>query len=673
MKSGLNATLRLLAALVLLTVSCNVLTPSNLPSATLPAPTAAGAEKPTATPAAAQGAEAPTSAASTPLPAAPVSAPLHLNIAAPTGSAAEAAQKLAAALAQAKSADEAAPVLADIFTWAGVAVYDSTGKRINAPLAPAAQLHLFDFQVYGLAVDYLNQGGMTLDELTQALTETQTTVNDQPISAARLQRFFSQWTAGAQKADPASWETFIPTFLHALNLVKSPAIDLVYSGYDANDLRLSDLELALFAVAHTRDGSPAPDSLGLSASAFKQTTFALQSNACDEWNQAQESNFGKWGSDAATFASGKAVETAWELATDVAGKVVGTAMHFGGKGFGFLLTAISALAGMTAWEFSIKADPNPAHYKHDQAGDVTADFIATIHINEKWPKWFADCLKAIGTEMPSNDDLSSNIIRWVPIHNLPPHADVLVDNQNGRLEQHFSQAGEARLKVKLWPEKNEDWKTAPINHDHMTVRGELYRDNGLPGAEVLVAAAAGDIPAAVLPVLKKWYDKWFPKKAWGVMNVDYHKIVPMVFHDEGNSNGLNWKATGYNCEGIYGAWKITVTADESVQGMQVGLNGKLDGQLPKDADQGTLTGNIDMSITTAGAPIAGGLSAAMNGTLKLGGTVDAPVMVIQMGDLKGGSATGQGTGEKITMPLQGPGGAPYGVAIKPEPDYRACK
>lgn len=675
MKSGLHRVLCLVAALMFLTVSCNLFTPKPATPTPEQSAGAAGGETPAAA-SAAEGGPAVTAAAPagavTPPPAAPTSTPLQLSIPAPTGSAAAAAQSLATALAQAKSADEATPVLAQVFTWAGVAVYDSDGKLINAPLAPASPLHLFDFQVYGLAVDYLNQGGMTLDELTQALTETDTTVDGAPITADRLEALFSQWPALAAKKDPASWEVFIPTFLRALNLVKSPAIDLLYPGYDADDLRLSQVELALFAVAHMRNGSPPPDHLGLAASPFKQTGLALQSNPCSQWNQAQQSAFGEWGGGAVNWAGGEVLGTAWNLASSAAGKAVGTVMNVAGKGLGWLITAISALAGATAWEFSIKADPDPAHYKTDEAGDVTAQFIATIQVNEEWPKWFSDCLKSIGTDMPSNDDLSTNIIRWVPIHNLPPHADIVLENQNGRLEQHFSKGGEVRLTVKMWQEKDEAWKTAPEKNDHMTVRGELYRDNSLPGADVLISAAAGDIPAAVLPVLKKWYDKWFPKKAWGVMNVVYHEIEPMVFSQKGNSGGLDWTATGYNCQGIYGAWKISVTGSGNVQGLNISLDGKLDGQLPKDSD-GTLTGNIDMNVNVASAPATGGLSAPVNGTLKLAGTKDAPVLVIQMGDLKGGSATGQGTGNKISMPLQGPGGAPWGAPIKAEPDYSACQ
>ena len=146
----------------------------------------------------------------------------------------------------------------------------------------------------------------------------------------------------------------------------------------------------------------------------------------------------------------------------------------------------------------------------------------------------------------------------------------------------------------------------------------------------------------------------------------------MVFSQKGNSGGLDWTATGYNCQGIYGAWKISVTAGGDVQGLNISLAGKLDGQLHQDSD-GTLTGNIDMSINIYTAPVTGGLSAPVNGTLKLSGTKDAPVLVIQMGDTKGGSASGQGTGQKISLPLQGPGGAPWGAPIKAEPDYSACQ
>ncbi|MCL4558999.1 MAG: hypothetical protein M1281_00075 [Chloroflexi bacterium] len=667
MNRFIGLSLRITTALVFLTVSCSPKPsqPAVQPTApTVPAVTQAGV--------APQPAGAATQPAAAATEAGPVQAAVawKLEVSAPTGNAADAARDLAAKLAQAKDADQAAPILAEVLVWAGIPIYDSNGQRLAAPVEPASELQLFDFQVYGLALDYMNQGGLTLDELSQALTEAETTVNDIPMTADLLENLFSNWTTSAAQADPSNWETFTPDFLRELNLIKDPAIDLQYTGYDANDLRLSGLELALLAAAHVRDGTPAPESLASFEGAYKLAA-PHSDNVCAEWNKSQEAAFSKWGAGGTTWGVGEILGTAWDMATEAAGKVAGSAMKIFGKGFGWLLTAISTLAGATAWEFTISADPNPAHYKHNQQNDVTADFVAHIKVNEKWPKWFADCLKSIGTEMPSNDNLSDNIIHWYPIHNLPPHADIDPEGQNGRMEQHFTSSGEARLKVLMWQEKDGDWETAPEKHDHMTVRGELYRNNDMPGAETLIEAASGNIPAAIIPVLTKWYDKWFPKKAWGVMNVDYHKIVPMVFTQSGEAEGIHWTATGYNCQGIYGSWTVELSGGGNSQGMVLVIDGNLSGTLPKEGE-GTISGSESFDAIVSTAPINANLDFSVSGKLNVSGTKDAPVLVFKW-DQASGSATGQAPNAKISMPLQGPGGAPFGVVIKPDPEFAKCK
>ncbi|HEX9013048.1 MAG TPA: hypothetical protein VF813_06010 [Anaerolineaceae bacterium] len=673
----LHRSLALVIALSLLLAACGPAVPASPPAPSGPAQPTSATDNPGAAPTgpAAQGGAtaAPVAGPTATGPGGgsqPGSAPLALKIPDPSGTPADAAARLAQSLSQAASADEAAPLLAEILTWAGVTVYNSSGSRINHPLAPLSQLHLFDFQVFGLALDYMNRGGMTVGELAQSLAEAETTIDGAPITGSMLQSVFSAWTTSAQTADPTSWEVFTPLFLRALNLAKSPAVDLQYSGYDDNAVLFTTLELALFASAHVRDDSPAPDSLSQSAPGVQLVSFARQ-NACAEWNKSQESAFGKWGQEATGWSTGEVLGEAWNLLGHAAGKAAGTTMKMFGKGFGWLLTGITALAGMTAWEFSIRADPNPAHYKHDESGDVNAYFIATVKINEKWPQWFSDCMKSIGKEMPDNRELNKNIIRWVPIYKLPPHATIDTDGLNGRLEEHFSSSGEAKLKLIMDQEKDRAWETAPEKQDHVTVRGELYRDNSLPGAETLIEAASGNIPAAVLPVLMKWYDKWFPKKAYGVMTVTYHKIVPMVFTQEGISGGVQWTATGYNCEGIYGKWTITLSGSGNEQGMNFILDGNLEGTLPKEGD-GTFSGKESISVVVSTAPVTGALDMSATGKLRLGGTKDAPVLVLQT-DKGTGTASGAGPGLSISMPLSGPGGSPYGVAIRESPEFSKCK
>lgn len=625
-------------------------------------------------------------------------APLNLKIPAPTGSAAEAAARLARQLSEAASPEQAAPVLAEILTWAGVAIYDPAMKRINQPVAPLSKLHLFDFQVYGLAVDYINQGGMSMGELAQALSEASgfsdvnapiatptaaptpkipkagekqtaaTPADPTSLSADMLQALFSSWTTKALSGDPTNWEAFTPLFLRALNLLKSPAVDLQYEGYAPGVVRLSTLELALFASAHVRDNSPAPEQLGMMGGGLARLA---QGSVCSEWNRSQQAMSGEFGADATKWATGTMLGEGWNFLKGMAGGFAGKLMGGIGTGMGWLLTGISVVAGMTAWEFTIRAEPNPAHYKHDEPNDINAYFIATIKVNEKWPKWFSDCLNSIGTVLPSSDDLSGNIIRWVPIHNLPPHAVIAPDDQNGRMEQHFSKAGEARLKLKMDQEKNGDWETAPIKKDHITIRGELYRNTSMPGASTLITAAMGNIPAAVAPVLSKWADKWFPMKAYGVMNVTYHKIVPMSFTKEGMGGVGWWTATGYNCQGIYGNWTISIFGATNDQGMNMIMDGTITGNLPKGGD-GTFSGKLDLSAVVSAAPVIANINLDYSGKLKLGGTEDAPVLIIA-GDQTSGKASGAGPTVSISMPLSGPGGAPYGVAIKEDPDRPECK
>ena len=185
-----------------------------------------------------------------------------LALDAPQGSKAEAAARLAEGLSIAANAVDAYPLVVELLAWNGIPVYDAyTGELLVAVVEPAAEVSFFDFEAYGLALDYMNGSGLLLSEVAEALAEAETTLNEVPISADFLEDLLSRWVITAREIDPESWEAFTPLFLAESALRKPHAIDLSYPGYGAGNLHYSHLEWLLFFAAQARTGREVPGSL----------------------------------------------------------------------------------------------------------------------------------------------------------------------------------------------------------------------------------------------------------------------------------------------------------------------------------------------------------------------------------------------------------------------------
>lgn len=598
-----------------------------------------------------------------------------LALEAPSGSAAEAAARLAEGLASAQTALEAYPLVVELLAWSGIPVYDSETAELLMPVVePAAELTFFDFEAYGFALDIINGSGLLLSETAEALAEAETALNDIPISTEYLEELLAQWVLIAQELDPESWEAFVPLYLAESALRKPVAIDLTYPGY-GEDLHYSHVEWLLFFAAQVRTGAEVPASLA-AADSGRGLAAPARLDMCTLYQKALK-KLGDYLAGEINSATGEALGKATEKAGEVLGGAAGTAARWTGKGLGWMMALLSVVANSTAWRIEVTGSPDPSHYRHDESNEVTAQFITRVTLEEKWPEWFGSCMKGLGMDVPDQDSIKSAKVRWRGVRGFPKHATISADGMNGQLESRFNDAGEAKMKIILSREKNWDWTTAPQKEDTLKVKVELLFDAKFPGPATWVTAAIGGPAGAVgasASILAQWYQRWFPESAYGTMVVEYHKIVPMTFERVTYSNGVEMVFRGYNCEGLYGDWVMEASINGQMEGIQVVGSGSYTGHIPREGETGAFTGSMDIGFSVQGIslPIGGGITTSSDGEMSIKGTRQAPVL-----QMKALYSSGMGTADTPTvglrLPFEGPGGSPVGFLLKESPDDPRCK
>lgn len=635
------------------------------------------AAAPTATYAAGANPAAPqpshTAAATPALPTpVPTREPLpRLALAAPQGSAANAAARLAAGLAAAPDALAAYPLVVELLAWSSIPVYDSATAALLVPVVePAAAVTLFDFQAYGFALDYTNGGGLNLAEVAEALTETGTTLYDLPISSALLADLLSRWVTAARGLQPESWEAFVPLYLAESALRKPHALDLAYPGYSGEDLHYAHLEWLLFFAAQARSGpAPAP-SLAAGGRGPGLSSLAA-ADMCTLYQKALELLGEMMAGELNSMAGDTLGDVIEDTGKDWGGKWE-TAGKWVGKGLGWFMGLLTFVANSTAWSITVRAEPDPSHYKHNESNDKTAYFYARAKMEEKWPEWLGSCMKSMGMDVPDQNAVKSAKIRWRGLHGFPKHATIDGEGLNGQLESRFNEAGEAKMKVILSQEKNGDWETAPQKDDYIKVKVELLFDAKFPGPSTWLAAAKGGPLGASIPTLTQWAQRWFPEKAYGTMKVQYHKIVPMVFERETTADGITTTVTGYNCQGIYGDWVVETVMSGTSQGMEIKSEGLYTGETTK-GESGTFSGSMTIWFKLANSiiPIDGSLETQAKGEMKIAGTEQAPVLQMQANTVSG-SGSAKGPDVQVQSPFSGPGGSPIGFLLKESPGDSRC-
>ncbi len=602
----------------------------------------------------------------------PTEEPLpDLHLYAPQGSAKDAAARLAGGLAASTTGMEAYPLVVELLAWSGIPVYDSdTGALLMPVMEPAAEVSYFDFEAYGFTLDYLNGSGLFLSEVAEALTEAETTLNDAPMSVDFLEDLLARWVAAASELDPQSWEAFTPFYLAESALRKPHAIDLSYPGYDGESLHYSHLEWLLFFAAQTRTGREVPPSVvaigngGAFAAPARLDMCTVYQKALSKLGEFLAGEVNSQTGDAL----GGAIEDSAEQWSGTAGKVG----KWAGKGLGWMMALLSVVASSTAWSIEVRGDPDPSHYKHNEANDKYAYFIARVKLDEKWPEWLGSCMKSMGMDVPSQDAIKDAKIRWRGLHGFNTHATIDSEGLNGQLESRFNAAGEAKMKVKLSREKNGDWENAPQKDDYLKVKVELLFDAKFPGPSTWIAAAKGGPIGASIPTLTQWYQRWFPEKAYGIMKIQYHKIVPMIFERKTTANGIETVFKGYNCEGLYGDWVMTASMTGTTSGLAIEGMGVYTGQIAR-GETGAFEGsmNIDFDLVNSQIPINGSIDINSNGELSITGTEQSPVLQMRA-KASQGSGAGQSPVEQIQMPFSGPGGSPIGFLLKESPDDPRC-
>lgn len=595
-----------------------------------------------------------------------------LALDAPQGSKPEAAARLAEGLSAAADALEAYPLVVELLAWNGIPVYDSlTGALLVPVVEPAAEVGYFDFEAYGFALDHVNGNGLMLSEVAEALVEAETTLGGAPVSADFLEDLLARWVTAARELDPESWEAFTPIYLAESALRKPFALDLSYPGYDGADLHYSHLEWLLFFAAQVRTGREVPPALA-AVGGGGVLAAPLRVDMCTLYQKAL-SKLGDYVAGEVNSATGDALGTVIEESAEGWGGKAGTAGKWVGKGLGWFMAVLSLVANSTAWRIDVRGEPDPSHYKHNESDDKYSHFVARVTLEEKWPEWLGSCMKGMGMDVPSQDAVKGAKIRWRGVYGFPKHAVIMADGLNGQLESRFDAAGETRLKVKLSKEKDGDWLTASQKDDYLKVRVELLFDSKFPGPSTWIAAGAGGPLGASAPTLAQWYQRWFPEKAYGVMTIQYHKNVPMVFERKVTYGGVETTVKGYNCKGPYGDWVVEFTRFGETGQFIMDGSGKFTGHVNRD-EVGSFKGTMNMSfhVKNPDVPVSGSVDVNSEGEMKIVGTEQAPVLQMKaLGST--GEADATAPGIQVQSPFSGPSGTPVGFLLKESPDDPRCK
>lgn len=598
----------------------------------------------------------------------------------------QAAERLASALATAKTLDEARPLVREILARNGVKVQTKSGELRAQPMSPALDIWYFDFQADSLAQDQLGNNGFTLDQLSQCMSEVPTEGAGFWADPQVLREFTRQLVLAA-KSDPTDPRAFGPLLLGELAARHNPPVDLTDASVDPRKVPVTYLEMLVLTLVVKR-GVPDASTTGQlqrpnrAASALADPTtvagvaerpwwsrpvpfleaeaYAADSNPCS-WLE------GAWGKDVKDFINagvGKgiddALEKAGKAATKSAGKAAKTAAKTGAGAFGYVTALVSLVATMGGYSLEVKPEPAKAHYygTGPEHGNNEVAFVAHVSSKPVADKDLQSCLDWVGVELPDEKSAQDAIVRWVPLYGLktygePEHGQVLKKGLNltaggGRLEQKVDGDGSAKLSIAPSLEKKSGLKkTGKLKKDKILVQAELFVQNP-NGGKIAGMVLFGGVPDA----LKAWADKWFPKKAMGTMPIEWHEPKQYKFKKTEKVGPFDVTVEGVSEAGLYGRWDVTWTAIQDSSGVQTTM--KLTEEvLTSDApgSKGLLKGEGTMTQVMNMDGLTGKRSGKMTarGTATIGGTDDNPTITLTMTEFNvAGTGSGSADGESYT-------------------------
>jgi hypothetical protein len=548
---------------------------------------------------------------------------------------AKAAARLGATLAAAKTADEARPAVYEALARSGLAVKDASGTVLAATGERAHTAWVFQEQADNLTLDYLEGQGWTVATFTQLVAE-----HPEGPGAALLKApdtfgvLLREW-AVAGAAAPEDPSSFAPLLLAELAKARGLGSD-----FTTGTIRPEQIMLTYFEVMVLTSGAFAPDGPAAGTSALPGTdalsaegafasfspfapasAYAAESNPCsfikDEWGKEAD-NFGR-----------KGLDKIWGTAMGKAGD------WLTGRGMGDLVSGMKSLQGPMKWAnllsnfislyggYSITVDwePDPTHYLGYDGGhgNEKMKVTATVSVRPQADDATLDCLKWAGIDKPKEDSVKNARVEWIELSGLPKHAmmDQLGgDRVAGAFVQAVDDSGKATLSLTMSAEKDAKAKDeGKLKKDQIVIQADVTTYKPDP-SKLMASALFGGTKGGITEAMKGWINKWFPKRVVARIPVEYHEMAQ------------------YKVIVPLGKGQVVLYSE---QGPRSVWSGKFEGEPgwsgsgAVDLRDGSGTLRIKYSPDMGDAPVFA--EGVLTFPASIGGTQDAPTMVIGQGNL----------------------------------------
>lgn len=459
---------------------------------------------------------------------------------------------LGASLEDSFAATREALAMGGIATWDGETF-------LKEAVSPAASTKAIPREVAVLALEARQRasaGRLTLAQMGEMLQDLGWPFQSGSTPGEQLRAILAGWVADGL-ARPDAPLSFAPLFLQEMALVQQPAIDIAGARYAPGDLRLTLLEMELFAAHFDRISRPPKQA------AWRPFGGWLESKAeAAEVCSAAKEWLGKGLGDANVI-----VDIDQLLASQIVGDGMGNALQAAGlseagaDGFGKALSAIG-IAGRVLKLISIYSEAqvavtlesaNPIHKGLESEARILSGFRARAGVSdEDWKAYtdsmtssgvmrgLRDCFATFGMPViPDLGDMGKEAQNWSVEWRLPEgagqHAYISLDTNQfylpGQLEMKLEKDGDhsasALLVVDIVPEQGKA-HSGPVKQGKVVAEAALETAsppsigswvNALKGgagdllalADVLVELGAG------------WIQEMRPPKAYATLNVTYHE------------------------------------------------------------------------------------------------------------------------------------------------------
>jgi hypothetical protein len=456
-------------------------------------------------------------------------------------------------LVHAASLKEAMQATRQALSLAGIA---STGDDGLPAAAPSSGTYALPTEVFFLATEARARESaftMTLDEFGQMLADFEWPFLDESTPGEQIAALLREWGLAARQ-DTGSPHAFAPLFIAEMASLQEPPIDILTEEYDPAELRLSSLEIIIFAAAFRRFAVEEQAS-GSAWRWLPQPRTARAQTTCKEIQEwmGRQHEWAQVGGEIVKFGASEGTSAGLTAGLEKAGASAAAV-----KGFEKAMVSVDVALKLgklaqlyKSTNLSVETlSDNPMHKAASNEAAKYSAFRANVGISQQDAAEFERLRKQLDREAPLNacagmlglperpdftglsKDVDKGRITWRIIEGGTTHATISRDTNTwdpsgvGQLRMNLKRSGphsaDTTLVVDLTPEKKPNHQ-GEEKKARVTVRATLDTSEA-PGLGTFLGAATGaGLVSSLVELSTGWFQSFFQPKAYGSVILEYHE------------------------------------------------------------------------------------------------------------------------------------------------------